>query len=180
MTQAFSLKREREIAPASGEDLGAALDQFAQTQINNPYVREQVLYLAADAYEQAASVSIGHNRSARYEERAKALRGIAERVAAAAKQDRDDKESNRLLQCFEEGYAGRDISRLSFERREAALVGQFYATNRLEMPKRINKVYQPRPLGRDSDRDYLLVDNSKFVVDYPDGKISNAIVTKID
>jgi hypothetical protein len=178
--QKFELVKAQgaDICPASGEDLGGFLAKVA-TEATDPYVREQVLYLAAEAFEAGASASIGHNRADRYEERARELRAEAEKVAAEDKAKRDDTESASLLAAFDDGFAGRDGKRHSFDAREAFLVGQLFAKERREMPSRINKVYAPRPLGRDSERDFLRVDDMRFVVDYPDGKVANAIVTQL-
>ena len=192
MTQTFELRRMRDIAPSCGEDLGAALARFAAAEEerfrSNPDGKgmhwagtvAQVLYLAAEAFEAGAAASIGHSRADRYEERARALRAGATALEAEAAARHNEVESARLIAAFDDGYAGRDIKRHSFEAREAALVGQRFAKEGRGMPRRINKVYAPRPLGRDSERDYLAVDGERFIVDYPGGSIADAIVTKLD
>lgn len=190
--QKFELKQVTEIAPGCGEDLGSALARFAESEeqrcraLPNGKVSywgsvvEQTLYLAAEAFEAGASASIGHNRAARYEERARALRSGASALAAEMKRERDDEMSASMLAAFDDGYAGRDIERHSFEKREAALLGQLFAKEGRETPKRLLKVYAQRPLTRDSERDHLLDDlGQKFVVDYPGGIIADAIVTQI-
>lgn len=181
-----------QLCPASGEDLGANLRKAAvalETQrrgVETASVAHwggdvaQLAYLAADAFDWASRVSIGHNRSARYDEEAERLRQYAAKLEAEAKTARDEYESARLLAAFDDGYAGRDIKHHGFDSREAALLGQLFAKERREMPKRLNKVYAQRPLGRDSVRDHLVDDlGQKFIVDYPDGKIAEAIVTQI-
>jgi hypothetical protein len=190
--QYFELKRINEISPSTGEDLGEALTRFAfaeedrfratpNARVSNwSFTVAQLLYLAAEAFEQGASVSIGRKRADRYDEAGKELRRKAAVIEAEGKAEREETESASLLAAFDEGFAGRDITRYSFDRREAALVGQLFAKEGRERPKRLNKVYSPRPLARDSERDHLVDDlGQKFIVDYPDGKIKDAIVTKI-
>lgn len=188
----FELNTTTSISPGTGEDLGNALANAAtareQQLRDGPGAANvdhwsatiaQMLYLGADAFEAGASASIGHNRSDRYQQRAKELRTKADDLYAEGRKVHADKESATLVAAFDDGYAGRDISGHSFERREAALVGQLFAKEARGMPQRINKVYAPRPLGRDSDRDHLLVDGLKFVVDYPGGKVAEATVTEL-
>jgi len=191
MSQAFKLTRNREISPGCGEDLGQTLARLAamemERHIANPNAKvahwgdgvAQLFHFAADAYEAGASVTIGHNRSDRYIAAAKQHRSMADELINQAKIFRDEVRSARLLAAFDDGYAGRDISRHHFEAREAAIVGKLFAESNEPMPKRINKIYSPRPLGKDSSLDHLLVDDMKFVVIYPDGKIKDGFAKPI-
>lgn len=191
MTRAFTLKRERDITPSCGEDLGAALARLAEGEIERLRAIEtasvahwagtvaQMLYLAAEAFRQGASVSIGHKRSDRYEQRAWELDARAVSLEAEAKQQRDEHESRKLLAAFDDGYAARDIKHHSFERREAALVGQLFAQGKEPRPGRINKIYSPRPLNNDSPPDHLLVDDMKFIIVYPEGNTNMAFAKPI-
>lgn len=172
------LKTTTQIAPSQGEDLGNVLAGCADNVSGkSPLTAAQMLYLAADAFDAGASASIGHNRSDRYEERARELRARADNLCAEVRKARDDNESAALLAAFDDGFAGRDIHHHSFDNREAALVGQLFAKAGRAMPQRINKV-TPRAFGH-SERDHLLVDGAKFVVDYPDGKVALATVTAL-
>jgi hypothetical protein len=136
MTQTFRLVRagDRSIAPAAGEDLGVALAEFADAKAAgfraNPkalimhwgYNVAQIYYLAAEAFEQGASASMGHNRSDRYEQRARELRAKAEAIEVEAKEQRDGVEGERMKAAFVEGYEGGDASRYSFSSRVALVV----------------------------------------------------------
>lgn len=177
----------RATCPDHGESLGQALAAAAYAKEQcirkagngveySCHVIAEMLYLAADAYEAGAAASIGHNRADRYEEAARQHRTNAEALLAEGRAQRDAREGAALLAAFDDGYAGRDISRHSFERRKAAQLGQHFASNGMAMPKHVLKVYQPRPLGRDSEPDYLQVDDARFVVSYPDGKLANFVV----
>jgi len=189
--QKFELKRITEIAPNCGESLGELLARLATHEeerfraIETASVAHwggniaQLLYLAAEAYEAGASASIGHNRSDRYEAAAQGFRQRAEKLEAEGKAQRDARESKRLLKAFDDGYEGRDIKRHAFDNREAALVGQLFAQANEPKPKRINKVYVQRQLGKDSPRDHLLVDDIKFVVEYPGGRIADGFAKPI-
>lgn len=183
--QKFELKRIAEICPDTGESLGGALARFATSEEErfranpNPKVSywahtvAQVLYLAAEAFEQASSASIGHNRSARYDEAANGYRRRAEALEAQAEQERSDDEAEALMKCFRQGYAGEDIKRLSFDRREAALIGSWFYLNKLPIPNRINGV-RPYKTG------HFLVNNQTFRVAYPEGKVTGATVELVD
>jgi hypothetical protein len=130
----------------------------------------QVLYLAAEAYEYGASASIGHNRSDRYLAAAAGLRRKAQELQAKIDQMRSDEESKALVAAFIKGFEGlEDISRLSFDRREAAMIGQLFAKQGKTVPERINGV-RPYRTG------HLLVDGVEYKIDYHDGKVSNATV----
>ena len=80
-------------APATGEDLGDALEKAARDRLAAYEASEhqhytslidvlQLLSLAADAFEDAALVSIGHSRTARYHEHASKLRYEVEKLDA--------------------------------------------------------------------------------------------------
>ena len=183
--QSFRLTRAREICPATGEYLGQALARFAEAEkarLANPASASwlpDILYLAAEAYEQGASVSIGHNRSACYEERAQQLRNEAAALEVEAKRQHDEALTARLMVACQHGYEGLDGKRYAFDEREAFLIGRHFADQGLEIPERILKVYTPRPLSRDSERDHMVVDGVKFVVDYPNGRVDDAIVVQL-
>lgn len=79
--------------PATGEDLGDALERAARNRLaayeasehqhyTNLIPTLQLLSLAADAFEDAALVSIGHSRTASYHEHARKLRYEVEKLDA--------------------------------------------------------------------------------------------------
>lgn len=89
--------------PSTGEDLGNALEKAARERLaayetsehqhyTNLIPTLQLLSLAADAFEDAALVSLGHSRAARYDEHARKLRWEVEKldakVAAESEADR--------------------------------------------------------------------------------------------
>lgn len=189
--QKFELKRVTEIVPNCGEELGGTLLRLAAAEearyraIETASVAHwagtvaQLLYLGADAFCAGAAASIGHNRSARYEARAAEARRHAEALEAEAKRVRDDHESKKLVAAFMVGYEGGDIKRYAFDDREAAQLGQYFKANELGVPARINKLYRPRPLNRDSERDCLVVDGDKWLVDYPTGNVNVVEIAKL-
>ena len=193
MTQVFGLKRISEIVPHSGEDLGqalatAALDREALCRAGPgsieywAYPVAQMLYLAAEAYEAGAAVCGGHNRADRYHAAAKGYRTKAAELEAQAKAQHDEREGAALMAAFTDGFDHPDApaaARHSFDRMEAYLIGKLFAREGKTKPQSILKIYSPRPLGRDSERDHLLVDGVKFIVDYPAGKVADAIVTQL-
>lgn len=79
-------------APAAGEEVGTELRKLAEqhqswaemndgTSDRHHYYLAATFYnLAADAYECASSASIGHKRSARYDEATEAYRKKAEEI----------------------------------------------------------------------------------------------------
>lgn len=187
MTQLFKLTRAGEygsITPSCGEDLGNALAEAAEAQETafraSPNGRvmhwgstvAQVYYLAADAFVHGASASIGHNRSDRYEERARELR--AEAITTEAKEQRDAAEAARMLTAFTAGYEGGDASRWSFDSRAAFIVGAHFAKAGLPMPAQV------RAFNGDMDAsNYIEADGQRFAVHYPGGRIPNATVTAV-
>lgn len=76
--------------PATGEDLGSALEKAARDRLAVYEERKlnythliptlQLLSLAAEAFEDAALVSIGHSRTQSYLEHARKLRHEAEKL----------------------------------------------------------------------------------------------------
>jgi hypothetical protein len=191
MAKQFFTLAGRAECPDHGESLGAALakaaydreDACRATSGNNvDYwcgTVAEMLHLAADAYEAGAAASIGHGRAYRYEQQARQHRAHADAIMAEGKQLRDDRDAKAMMVAFLDGYAGNDISRYSFDKREAAIIGQLFEREGRPLPRRILKVYQPRPLGRESARDYVDVDGTKFVVDYPGGRIADATVEQL-
>lgn len=85
--------------PATGEDLGNALEKAArdrlavyeERQLNYTHLIPtlQLLSLAAEAFEDAALVSIGHSRTARYHEHARKLRYEVEKLDAKVAAESD-------------------------------------------------------------------------------------------
>lgn len=83
--------QERRV-PATGEDLGDALEKaardrlavYGERQLNFTHLIPtlKLLSLAADAFEDAARVSIGHSRAERYLEHARKLRYEVEKLDA--------------------------------------------------------------------------------------------------
>ena len=180
-----------EITPSCGEELGGTLARLATAEEDRFRAIEtasvahwgstvaQILYLAAEAFEAGAAASIGHKRSDRYMAAAAGHRIKAEGLEAEARAVRDAHESKRLLKAFLSGYEGRTGSGYAFDSREAYLVGKLFAQSNEPIPQRINKVYTPRPLGKDSPPDHLLVDGIKFIVIYPEGKTDEAFAKPI-
>lgn len=197
MTQAFALKRIREISPSCGEDLGGTLARLANAEMERVAAIEtasvvhwgptvaQLFYLAAEAYEAGAAASIGHNRTDRYLQAARTHRASAEQLEAAAKAERDAHDRRRLTDAFLAGYADcaveRPPSRYAFDNREAWQLGQHFGQRGIPIPTDgVIKVYTPRPLGRDSERDHFVAGDCKYVVDYPTGKTSEVVISLID
>lgn len=91
--------KERRV-PATGEDLGDALEKAARDRLAVYEASEyqyytgliptlQLLSLAADAFEDAALVSIGHSRTERYLEHARKLRREVEKLDAKVAAESD-------------------------------------------------------------------------------------------
>lgn len=90
--------KERRV-PATGEDLGDALEKAARDRLALYEAHElnythliptlQLLSLAADAFEDAALVSIGHSRTERYLEHARKLRREVEKLDAKVAAESD-------------------------------------------------------------------------------------------
>ena len=186
----FELNTTTQIVPNTGEELGTTLGTAA-AELEAKYrdgpgsveywasTVAQLYYLAADAFLRGAAVCGGHKRADRYHDAADRLAAKADALYAEGRDARDEREDGQLMIAFQDGYAGRDISRHGFDRREAAMIGQLYAREGRPVPQRVHHVYVPRPLTRDSERDHMLVDGTKFVVDYPDGKVANAVITQL-
>lgn len=189
MTQAFKLARiagRNYYAPSTGEDLGAALAKAASVQEGDyrakgapeqhwGYAVAQMYYLAAEAYEQASSASIGHNRSARYEEAARGYRQRADAILAASEAQRDADRAKRLQAAFVAGYEDESAgepqsSRYSFDAREGYLVGRYFARERMPIPTDVNSF-------RDKGGDWIMAGGCKYRVAYPTGKVTAATVT---
>ena len=92
----FTLNTTQSITPSTGEDVGNLLANSALARIaeidgwetNGKYARinaAQLLFLAADAYDNGAAVSLGHGRSQRYTNIARSLRRQAEDIVTAAR-----------------------------------------------------------------------------------------------
>lgn len=189
MTQTFKLTRAGEygsVTPGCGEDLGAMLAGAASLREGdarcNPEAKvmywgntvAQVYFLAADAYEQGASASIGHNRSDRYETRARELRAKAESILTEAKEQRDATEAASMKAAFLAGREGGDASRYSFDSRAAFIVGEHFAALGLEMPAQV------RAIRGDGDAStYIEADGCRYAVNYPGGRIPDATVTLV-
>lgn len=167
--QKFQLKRITDIAPGCGEDLGAALITGAG-YIASRSTRAQMLYLAAEAYEAGASASIGHNRSARYEEQAGQARRHAAALEAEVKAERDAYTAAAHLAALKVGYEGGDIKRYSFDRRDAALVGQHLAKLGKPMPA---SVACTRDVSSNREFD---VGGERYVVACPTGRGADTTV----
>jgi hypothetical protein len=186
MRQLFKLVRAGDysyskVTPSCGEALGDMLAKAAslregdyrcaQTSVEHwGNTVAQVYYLAAEAYEQGASASIGHNRSDRYLERAKELRGKAEALLDEAKTARDAIECKRMKAAFVAGYEGQDGSRYVFDAREAFLVGKHYAAQGMPIPATVRVVREER------GKHFIEAGDCRYSVEYPGGKISAAIV----
>jgi hypothetical protein len=186
MAQTFKLVRAGEagsVVPASGEDLGVALAEAAEAKERrhreNPQAQimywgntvAQMYFLAAEAFEQGASASIGHNRSTRYTERAEELRALAASILGEAKGERDAVDGARMKAAFVAGYEGRDGSRYSFDARAAFLVGRHFAAQPLPMP-----TYVEALCGDTSASNYIEADGERYAVRYPGGNMNAAEV----
>lgn len=189
MTQLFKLTRAGEhgsTTPTCGEDLGRSLASFAEasesTHRANPDARimywgsniAQIYFLAAEAFEQGASASIGHNRSDRYEDRARELRAKAESIVTEAREQRDATEAERMKAAFVAGHEGGDASRFSFASRAAFIVGKYFAENGLPLPAHVRAIR-----GDESASTYIETDGCRYAVNYPGGKINNATVAAV-
>lgn len=186
MTQLFKLApatERKNLTPGSGEDLGGALAEFAAareaTRRDNPKALvmhwgsdvAQLYFLAAEAFEQGAAVSIGHNRSDRYEARARELRGKAAALVTEAREQREAAEAASMKAAFLVGYEGGDITRYSFNGREAFLVGRHFAAAGLPVPELV------RYIREEEGRTFIEAGGCRYSVDYPGGKISAATVS---
>lgn len=185
MTQAFELKRVRNISPSGGEELGAALAACAEARESS--FREkpnslvsfwgdtvaQIYFLAAEAYEQGASVTLGHNRTDRYMTRARELRAAAERLISEADAEREKTESERMMAAFVDGYQGGDASRYSFDSREAFLVGKHFADAAMPIPESVRVLRDKR------GKHWIEADGCRYSVDYPGGRVDAATVSLV-
>lgn len=189
MTQLFKLTRAGEygsVTPGSGEDLGGALARFADAEAvryrANPDPRimfwgsnvAQIYFLAAEAFEQGASASIGHNRSERYETRARTLREVAVAIEAEVKEQRDTIEAERMKAAFAAGHRGGDARRYSFDSRAAFIVGAHFAASGLPMPAQVRATR-----GDAGVSTYIEADARRYAVRYPGGKMTDATVTAV-
>jgi hypothetical protein len=176
------------IAPSTGEELGEILATFAATEMEkfvaNPNAKvahwgdrvAQLFHLAADAYEAGAAVTIGHNRSDRYLMAAKRHRSMGDELTNQAKLFRDNEKSASLMIAFQHGYEGLNIDRYSFESRKAFQLGNYYAVQGFEIPECIKHEWVQ---GHDGG-DLFIIDDHKYKVDYPSGKVINPQITLID
>lgn len=183
MSQAFELKRIREITPSFGEDLGGTLARLAVAEAErfaaNPNAKvmywggtvAQLFYLAAEAYEAGAAASIGHNRTDRYLSAARTHRAAAEQLETAAKAQRDEIEDASMMTAFLAGYADcgmdRAPSRYAFNSRDAWLLGKHFGNSDKPMPDRVHGFYT-------NGRYYIAVDEVTFEIVYPEGKTDKA------
>lgn len=174
------------ICPSSGEELGETLARLASQEMErcvaNPGAEvmywggrvAQLFYLAADAYEAGAAVTIGHNRSDWYLTAASRHRKMGDELTAQAKLHRDRAASDRLIRAFLTGYQGGDGKRYAFDMREAYLIGQMYAKNGFDVPTRMQYEYI------DGIGQMVVNGEQRYRVDYPEGKVVNAIIVTVD
>jgi len=172
------------IAPSNGEYLGELLARLAAEEMERCVAapEEKVMYwgdrvaqlfhLAADAYEAGAAVTIGHNRTAMYEQAAERHRRMGDTLTSQALLFRKKAESEALLKHFDAGYAGEPVNQRSFERREAFALGQYYKTLGYDRPKELTYEYIDR-VG------HLKADGRLFLTEYPSGKIPEAIIKEV-
>lgn len=177
MSQAFELKRLRNISPSCGEDLGGALANAAE-HVTNRLAKAQMLYLAAEAFEQGASASIGHGRAGRYEQAARELRQRAEQLEAEVKAERDEAEAKRLMNAFLEGFNGNRTetgtvpSKFAFDSRDAFIIGEHFAKEGKQVPERINAPYI-------NGQQYFDIDEVMYEMVYPDGSTLKAFPREV-
>jgi len=189
MAQTFKLDRAAaSICPADGEDLGAALAHAAEAKEtahrDNPEARvmfwggtvAQMYYLAAEAFEHGASASIGHNRTGRYLERANAYRQRALAIEVEAVKDREAAEAKSMKAAFIAGYESEtgDATRYAFESREAFLVGRHFIRSHMPIPESV------RVIRGERGAHWIEAGDCLYSVEYPGGKINDAIVTRKD
>lgn len=184
MSQLFRLVRvgdAHSVTPSSGADLGTALAECATAKAaahraNTAPIMHwgstvaQIYFLAAEAFEQGAAVTMGHNRSDRYEARARELREAATSLLAEAREQREESEAARMKAAFRAGYEGRAGARFSFDCRDAFLVGRHFAAQPLPMPARVSIAR-----GK-AGTSWVEVDGQRYAVSYPGGKIDLATV----
>lgn len=179
----FELKTTDRIAPGQGEDLGCMLGTMAQEREDamraGPGSVEYwastvatLYHLAADAFRAGSAASIGHNRSARYDERARELRAKGDALFAEGRKAHEDRENEALQKGFAAGYAGESSDPFSFDRREAYFVGRHFAQQKLPVPSYLRSVYGDR-------KHHIEADGKGFRVDYPNGRIDPATVTVV-
>lgn len=182
MPQTFKLERATDranITPGCGEDLGEMLAKAASLREGdfrcNPNARisswantvAQLYFLAADAFDQGAAASIGHNRADRYASRADGLRRRAATLEAEAKAERDATEAARLKAAFLAGFTGEDGQRFSFDARAAFIVGRHFADAGMAAPENVR-----------ATRDGIVADGRAYVVEYPGGKVAEAFARR--
>jgi hypothetical protein len=94
--QYFNLTTATSITPSCGEDVGELLARAAATRLteidgwsydgnSSRISAAQLMFLSADAFDRAASASLGHNRAARYRTAAQGLRREAEEIITKAR-----------------------------------------------------------------------------------------------
>jgi len=191
MSRLFKLSTAGEygsIAPSTGEELGQLLAKLGHEVVNdhaaNPNAKvaywgdtvAQLFYMAADAYEAGAAVTIGHNRSDQYLQAANQHRKMADELCNQARIQRDAERSASLMIAFQDGYEGLKGDRYAFESRKAFQLGQYYAEAELEMPETIKYEWVQ---GRDGG-DRFNIDGHRYTVEYPEGKTNLPEVKLLD